>query len=223
MEMTAEEGKKSLRHRALYRLLRVEESELVTLGNKCPWTFCPRGLDASSVIYSAGVGGDVSFERELVDRFDCDVWLLDPSRVGIETMKREENCHPKLHFEAAALVDGGGGFEESAQVAEDGYLTMGAGSGEGEGMPSTSLGRLMETNQHSRIDLLKMDIEGFEYGVIDEILRDRIPVKQICVELHQRPHFDVPKMKKIEVILKLRRRGFGLVHQVGYDHTFLKR
>ena len=89
-------------------------------------------------------------------------------------------------------------------------------------MPSTSLDRLMAENGHDRIDLLKMDIEGFEYGVLDQILREDIPVSQICVELHQKPHFDIPKIKKVEAILRLRMHGFALVHQVYYDHTFLQ-
>ncbi|MFV1994662.1 MAG: FkbM family methyltransferase, partial [Verrucomicrobiales bacterium] len=214
---------KSLRHRAFYRLFGVREKDLVTLGGECPWTICPRGLNESSVVYSAGVGGDISFERELVERFDCEVWLLDPSEVGIKTMELEENRHHKIHFEALALVNAAGRSEKRAHVAEDGFVTMGTGEAENEALPSTSLERLMQANGHSRIDLLKMDIEGFEYGVLDQIFKERIPVSQICVELHQRPHLDIPKRKKIEAILKLRMRGFGLVHQVYCDHTFLRK
>ncbi len=216
-------GEKSLRHRLFYGLVEVEVEGLVTLGKGCPWTISPAGLGEHSIVYSAGVGGDVSFERQLVDQFGCDVWLLDPSRVGIETMKQEQNHHPKMRFKAAALVGGREGFEGSAQVAADGYLTKGDADGKSEPMASTTLGELMRENGHAKIDLLKMDIEGFEYGVLDEILRDRLPVSQICVELHQQPHFEIPKRKKIEAILNLRLHGFELVHQVGYDHTFLKR
>jgi hypothetical protein len=39
---------------------------------------------------------------------------------------------------------------------------------------------------HSRIDVLKMDIEGTEYDVVDEILERRLPVRQILVEFHHR-------------------------------------
>jgi FkbM family methyltransferase len=219
--MNAPNGRKSLRHRAFYRLLRVTESDLVTLGAGCPWTICPRGLGESSIVYSAGVGGDVSFERALVEKFGCEVWLLDPSRVGIETMKRKENRHARMRFAPLALVGGGERREARARVAPDGYVSAAAAAADTGIVPAISLDRLMRLNGHSRIDLLKMDIEGFEYGVLEQILRDRIPVGQICVELHQRPHFAVPKFKKVEAILRLRQRGFALVHQSGYDHTFL--
>ena len=39
-------------------------------------------------------------------------------------------------------------------------------------------------NGHDSIDLLKIDIEGFEYEVLEDCLEDRIPIKQICVEFH---------------------------------------
>ena len=44
----------------------------------------------------------------------------------------------------------------------------------------------MRRLRHSRIDVLKMDIEGAEYGVIDDLVRERIPVQQLLVEFHHR-------------------------------------
>jgi hypothetical protein len=44
----------------------------------------------------------------------------------------------------------------------------------------------MQVQGHSRIDLLKMDIEGAEYVVIDEIVGEKIPVRQLLVEFHHR-------------------------------------
>ena len=40
--------------------------------------------------------------------------------------------------------------------------------------------------KHSRIDLLKMDIEGAEYAVIDDLIACGIVVKQLLVEFHHR-------------------------------------
>jgi hypothetical protein len=51
-------------------------------------------------------------------------------------------------------------------------------------VPCTSLAREMGINQHDRIDLLKIDIGGFEYEVQERYLAEQIPIKQICVEFH---------------------------------------
>jgi FkbM family methyltransferase len=40
----------------------------------------------------------------------------------------------------------------------------------------------MEQLGHDRIDLLKIDIEGAEYKVIESILADKLDIRVICVE-----------------------------------------
>ena len=79
----------------------------------------------------------------------------------------------------------------------------------------------MAENQHDRIDLLKLDIEGSEYDVIEHILERRIPVRQICVEYH---HGILPGIRRSDTIrsmIKLARRGYQLVHQEGANHTLI--
>lgn len=44
----------------------------------------------------------------------------------------------------------------------------------------------MSDLHHQQIDLLKLDIEGSEYRVLDEILESQIPIHQIVVEFHDR-------------------------------------
>jgi Methyltransferase FkbM domain len=80
----------------------------------------------------------------------------------------------------------------------------------------------MSANGHHAIDLLKIDIEGFEYEVLESCLAERIPIKQICVEFHD--FFpDIPKIKTTNMIRALQFHGFDLIHRHRHDHTFLKR
>jgi hypothetical protein len=44
------------------------------------------------------------------------------------------------------------------------------------------LSSLMKELGHPRLDLLKMDIEGAEYKVIESIIQDGIDIRVICVE-----------------------------------------
>ena len=52
--------------------------------------------------------------------------------------------------------------------------------------PVIQLSTAMQLQGHSRIDVLKMDIEGAEYAVIEEIVREKISVTQLLVEFHHR-------------------------------------
>ena len=89
-------------------------------------------------------------------------------------------------------------------------------------LPCTSLAREMEMNGHDSIDLLKIDIEGFEYEVLESCLAERIPIKQICVEFHD--FFpEIPKAKTRAMIRALESHGFDLIHRHRHDHTFLRR
>ena len=46
------------------------------------------------------------------------------------------------------------------------------------------LSTLMAKNHHKQIDLLKMDKEGSEYVVINDLIEENVPVTQICIESH---------------------------------------
>ena len=89
-------------------------------------------------------------------------------------------------------------------------------------MPCRELGELLEEQRHRRVDLLKMDIEGAEYGVIDQILRARLPVRQILVEFHDGILPSVGIRHTVRAVVKLMARGYKLISEVGNDYTFIR-
>jgi hypothetical protein len=66
---------------------------------------------------------------------------------------------------------------------------------------------LMKELGHESIDLLKLNIEGSEYGVINDIATNNLQVKQICVEFHHALE-DYQLRDTIETIGTLRKMGF---------------
>jgi hypothetical protein len=54
--------------------------ETLRLGNKsADWTISPLNLSERSVVYSLGVGEDISFDLELIKRFAVTVHAFDPT------------------------------------------------------------------------------------------------------------------------------------------------
>ncbi len=51
-------------------------------------------------------------------------------------------------------------------------------------VPARRLSSLMRDFNIKHLDLLKMDIEGFEYDVIDDIIASNCSVKQLLIEFH---------------------------------------
>jgi hypothetical protein len=60
--------------------------------------FFSRFVNNASVVYSGGVGKDISFELELAKQFTPFIYLYDPSPTGIETIKNMGSLPPKVTF-----------------------------------------------------------------------------------------------------------------------------
>jgi FkbM family methyltransferase len=216
---------RDLRYKLFYGLLLSRRFDLVTLGaadSICQWTIGPKGLGPRSIIYSAGVGSDITFEHALVETFGCEVILIDPSPTGLKTMGLPQNKIPQFHFLPVALAARNGKLKLSPPLDAEGDSWFGQPDAPG-GIEVTcaDLGSLMKQNKHSHIDLLKLDIEGCEYEVIEDILRKRLPISQIAVEFHHGilPGFD--RGQTIRTMLKLIRHGYRLADQTGANHTFI--
>ena len=194
------------------------------LGNRqtgCSWFFCPDRLDKDSIVYGGGVGRDVTFEHALVTQFGCKVVLFDPSPTGAETMALAENKIPQFHFCPVGLSGKNGTLrfapppdskEGSWFAATDNVATI--------EVPCVDLSTLMKQNGHARIDLLKIDIEGAEYDVLEHILARKLPVKQVLVEFHHNIVPGIPRSRSIRYMLKLVAAGYKLLKQDGENHTF---
>jgi hypothetical protein len=94
----------------------------------------------------------------------------------------------------------------------------------GEAMQFVTLADIANQFSKQRIDLLKIDIEGYEYEVLEDLLRNPLKVTQICVELHQEPQVPGRTRKdRWRIINALRRAGYVLLHHLHWDHTFYLR
>jgi Methyltransferase FkbM domain len=176
-----------------------------TIGALSQWTIVARDLRADSIIYSGGVGEDITFEQELIRRYGVKIHIFDPSPVASRTIVG-------LAASSAAKFSVGGGADASTWLKAGGNDTLAC----------TSLAEEMKKNGHTSIDLLKIDIEGFEYEVLESCFAENIRIKQLCVEFHD--FFpEIPKARTTEMIRALESRGFDLIHRHRHDHTFLRR
>jgi len=170
------------------------------------------------VCYCAGVGKGMTFEQELGKIAAEPVLVFDPSPTGIDTIGHSDTAN--LRFFPVGLAAEAGVVEFS--VPED--AGEGSFSVAREGMEKISfecwdLKTIMSKNGHDAIDVLKMDIEGFEYDIIDRMLDERIPVRQLCVEFH--PWLRPGRTRK--TMVRLYRSGYRIIHKHRGDHTFVHR
>jgi FkbM family methyltransferase len=209
----------SLLHKIVYRLLKIPVPT-IRLGKRAAWNLDVRGLNESAFVLSAGAGHDISFELDLVERTGCRLLLLDPSPTGLETVGKFQ-LPQVMSFEPKALSARSGMISMARPLnSAEGSWRLGA-DGEGDEMPSTTLAEIMKSYSIEKMDLLKIDIEGFEYQVLEDLLRRKLPVKQICVEIHQGVEFEKTRIDRWKLIFYLYQSGYRLIHHSGWDHTFL--
>jgi FkbM family methyltransferase len=214
---------KNVRYRVFYGAM-LRRATLRELGNRatgCSWQFCPDSLTQDSIVYGGGVGRDVTFEHALVKHFGCNVVLFDPSPTGLETMSLPENQIPQFRFAPVGLSGKNGTlrFAPPPDAQEGSWFSDGSPAATIE-VPCVDLATLMRQYGHSRIDLLKIDIEGAEYEVLDHLLSRRLHVKQVLVEFHHNIIPGIPRSRSIRYILKMITAGYKLVNQDGANHTF---
>ncbi len=218
----------AVQHDLFYHMLHRKSHDLVELGDRklgCNWTIRSADLGPDSVIYSAGVGRDITFEHGLANLFGAKVILLDPSPTGLETMKIQENRRHEFIFINAALAghDGELSLAPPPDPEEGSWISDIRGSNDsaagGIKVPCRCISSLMEEFGHSHVDLLKIDIEGAEFPVIESILNSHVKIHQIAVEYHNGVIPGISKSSTIRSLLNLYRKGYRIVHKGGSNHT----
>ena len=189
------------------------------------WTLSPGGLEAGSVVYSFGVGDDVTFELALIARYGVEVHAFDPTPVSIAWVESRQ-LPAGFHFHAygVANYDGVAWFNPPVNPANSYTMLQ---------RPQTAnaavagavyrLPTILQLLGHDRIDLLKLDIEGVEYPVIDELLAAGIEVRQLLVEFHHRwPN--VGRARTQRAVDMLGERGYRIIaiSWAGSEYSFIR-
>jgi FkbM family methyltransferase len=149
----------------------------------------PGYVDQNSIVYSLGVGEDISFDLAMIERFGVHVHAFDPTpRVG--EWLRSQSVPGQFHFHDVGIADFDGEVDFHLPPRKDfvshSIISAREYSAETIRVPVIRLRTAMQRLGHDRIDLLKLDIEGAEYAVLQDLIQERIPVTQILVEFHHR-------------------------------------
>ena len=148
------------------------------------------GLNENSIVYSIGIGEDISFDLDVISKFNCKVFAFDPTPKSIIWVKNNV-----LDFNKSFI------FHEYGISAKSGffdfYLPKNANHVSGSIVQNSNvntsnsiklefrtISQVIEELGHNKIDLLKIDIEGEEYEVLKSILIENLDINQIVVEFH---------------------------------------
>jgi FkbM family methyltransferase len=191
------------------------------------YALVPDRLGPTSVVYSFGIGEDVSFDLAVIERFGCKVHAFDPTPRSLAWVDAQD-LPPGFTMRPVGLADydGVASFAPPANSAHVSHrIVDGAGAstpGDVVQFPVKRLDTLMRELGHGHIDVLKMDIESSEYAVIDMLERSTLRPTQLLVEFHHQMK-SVPLSHTKRAISQLNAMGYRCfdVQPTGREFSFI--
>lgn len=148
------------------------------------------GLQHPCIVYSFGTANDWSFDEAVHSKFGCQVFSFDPS-MGVDD---------HMHGNGIWFYNMGIG-EFNVNVKKNQIWKI------------RTLDNILEMLGHRNktIDVLKMDIEGAEYVVIEDLLEKGLLklVNHLCIEIHL---LQLPQWDRVYYLLKRITDEAGLGH-----------
>ena len=192
--------------------------------------FCQSFLDQNSVVYSLGVGDSIAFDLQIIKNCGSTVHAFDPTPFSVEWIGRQA-LPRQFVFHKWAIAGSDGVIRMTRRVSRKGRKSKvmwtaildNPGDSEIIEVPCFTLQTIMEKLNHERLDLVKMDVEGAEYEIIESLLNMPNRPSQLLVEFHHRfPGIGLAKTAKC--IEDLRAAGYRLFaisstgREVGFVH-----
>ena len=208
-------------------------------------------LDTNSIIYSAGVGEDISFDILIQEKYKSHIILIDPTERAYKHFDEMKQFYvtgkpnftgdiqpdylrvignSKPDFSKFSYVKKGlwskSGVLKFYKPLNEKYvshtLIENMYSAKYDNVEVDSLKNIMIALGHDHIDVLKIDIEGSEIEVVNQMLEDKIFPKYVCIE------FDL-KLKNVDynnetngLIIRLKEAGYALKHNESWNCLFVR-
>lgn len=155
----------------------------------------PDLLNEHSVVYSFGIGEDISFDEAVISKHNCKVFGFDPTPKSINWIKTRHDVPKRFHFLEYG-VDTKTHYvtfflpKNEAHISGSLVKTSNVSESAAIEVPMKKFCDIVRELKHSHVDVLKMDIEGAEYNVVEDVLNESIEIKQLLIEIHDRFFLD---------------------------------
>lgn len=208
-------------------------------------------LNENSVVYSGGVGEDISFDLLLQNKYKCTIILIDPTSKAIKHFNEVNQ-----YYKNRQLFTGGiqKDYYECIQSLHPNldklkYINIGLWNKKDELkfykqnnenyvsqslvenmfgrnydiVPVTSIKNIMIQEKHTHIDLLKLDIEGAEIETMNQMLDDKIYPTYVLIEFDLLlKNKDDGNTTKLLIERMITKEGYKILKNDDLNITFVK-
>lgn len=173
----------------------------------------PTVIPQNAIVYSFGIGEDISFDKDIIAKHNCQVYGFDPTPKSILWVSNNP-VPEQFHFHPYGIGEKTGKVIFNLPKNKEHV----SGSVYGHNLVDETnpvevllkeFKEIVSEKEHTHIDVLKMDIEGSEYAVMEGILNSGVTIKQILVETHER-FFNDGKEKGKRFFKLLKDKGYKI-------------
>ena len=178
-----------------------------TYGDGVKWVCGIRDIAPPCIVYSAGSGGSAQFERSVLAQTACEVHIFDPTAKAGDTPDNQK----RLHFHAIGF-----GARDGSSELRNGLHGR---------FELARLDTIMRRLNHTFLDVLKMDIEGYEGDMVDQFAEmgraAPVPIGQLLIEVHANRIRGGPRSNaRAKLFQSLQKSDFHVFHkEVNALHT----
>ncbi|WP_374407599.1 FkbM family methyltransferase [Hydrogenophaga sp.] len=191
------------------------------------WSIPDGILNSESIVVDIGLGEDISFSESLIATYGCQVYGFDPTPRSIKYVR--DRSPKKFHLYALGVAGTNRittFFLPNISNHISGSIIKSNHVGNSQvNVELIDLTSLLELINKPGIDLLKIDIEGAEYELLESsAFKDNAhSIKILCIEFHHRWK-EIGPQATLAAVASLRKMGFECIWQANEtneEFTFL--
>jgi FkbM family methyltransferase len=189
------------------------------------WFVAPGALPRGRrpVIMSFGIGDDISFDIEMISRYDAIIYAFDPTPKSIDWLATQAGVPEAFAAFPCGVADYDGvqSFSLPTMPDWDDYSVRRISANKIE-CTVKRIGTLIDEIGITHIDVIKMDVEGSEYGVLKDFAAGNLRPAQLLVEFHH-GRDDIPVSETTDAVARLRGLGYRIfdVSPWGREFSFV--
>lgn len=141
-------------------------------------------LDANSIVFDLGCFMG-SFTEEISRRYDCLIYSFEPIKEYYDICIEKFKSNNKIKLYQTGLAEDD--FAKDFSICRDASSMFGENLKQQFNVNLIKIDRFMIDNKIDCVDLLKMNIEGGEYGLLSYIIQNNLSTKfkNIQVQFHE--------------------------------------
>ncbi len=169
-------------------------------------------LDEDSIVFDLG-GYEGSWSADIFEKYGCEVYIFEPVKKYFDKIVDRFKNNPKIHVFNLGLSNKNGTYNIYYNNDSSSLVHK---TSETESIQLRNICDFIDETNIEKIDLIKINIEGEEFDLLDEIINRLYQSKFSNIQVQFHKMFDDCYQRRDNI-----RKSLSETHHTTYDYTFV--